>query len=181
MEEFTGLLFEGNGIFIAGNDMNTLGGKPVNDLVYVDLDSASPLQIFPDLGIVNIFNMVVHENKLYFSGDFRYLDQVYHPFLASITYQNSGSVGISNSNIKGTGSLIYPVPAYENVNIKLDEPASSVWLRITDLNGKIHQSSVVEKTADQVIRINIRELPDGMYIIDWKSDSESGYAKFIKR
>jgi len=81
------LKIAGDGVFIAGSGLQSLSGIFVNNFAYVSLYTALPVQLFPEIGFQNIFTMETYGEDIYLAGDFRILGGKYHPYFASLSFQ----------------------------------------------------------------------------------------------
>ena len=71
------------------------------------------------------------------------------------------------------GLSIYPSPAYEFINIELDDPGNSIHYTIMNLLGENLKQGTIEGS---LTRVNISGLPSGFYVLKSKKQA----FKFIK-
>jgi len=66
---------------------------------------------------------------------------------------------------------IYPVPAYDHVNIRLNM-AGNIYISIYDLIGSEVFRQTVQSSGEVNIPVPVRNLPEGMYIVTIRSEQE---------
>ncbi|WP_052158146.1 T9SS type A sorting domain-containing protein [Lacinutrix jangbogonensis] len=117
-----------------------------------------------------------------------------HTFLAignysvSLTNTKCGKSNTKTKNISITnlsvaefdieGVSLFPNPAYNTLNIKLNKNYADLNILIFDISGKI----VLEKTVQDVARLdlNVKSLSNGMYIIKMSADKDFYIKKILK-
>ena len=73
---------------------------------------------------------------------------------------------------------IYPNPAHNILNVKFkNTPVQKGTLYITDMMGRVVYS---QTTDDSHLRVNIKNLDAGLYIVTWLSGEKKQSMKFIK-
>lgn len=73
---------------------------------------------------------------------------------------------------------IYPNPSTDNINIKLNQIVDRLNIQFYSIEGKLIFNSINENISE--IRVSIKEIPSGMYIINLSSSEGSVSKKFIK-
>jgi len=73
---------------------------------------------------------------------------------------------------------IYPSPAKESIYMNTNEKGLIDW-RIFDVSGKQMQNGESQNIGGE-IKINIRDLPKGVYIFQMKINDLVAHKKFIK-
>jgi hypothetical protein len=76
---------------------------------------------------------------------------------------------------------VYPVPAVDILNLKLNTNQSPLEVRIIDLNGRTCYTESIKDQVNEEISINIEGLAAGIYILEWRSDENTGKVKVIKK
>ena len=160
---------EGDGIFISGSGLISLSGVFVNNLAYVSLYSALPVQVFPEYGFLNIFTMETWGNKLYLGGSFELLDESYYPYFSTIEFESlnfrglietvkpekGGNTGDVTFEVTGTG--IFP-----GTNISLGEngiaditafEGSTVTFNETRMNATFDLRNQLPQFKDVIIEV----------------------------
>jgi hypothetical protein len=77
--------------------------------------------------------------------------------------------------LKEINVQIAPNPASDYVVIQ-GTPKETIQIRITDVQGRIH----LEKTVLSGEKLNIANLPAGVFIVSWKSGNQSGVLKMLR-
>ncbi|MGI6341748.1 MAG: T9SS type A sorting domain-containing protein [Bacteroidales bacterium] len=79
------------------------------------------------------------------------------------------------------GISIYPNPANSEINIKLNNPDNNSLfnVKIMDLTGKCLINEKLQQPVDNVININVSNLPNGVYAVQTFNDKKQFYSKFI--
>ena len=85
-------------------------------------------------------------------------------------------VGISENNAKKQSIKIYPQPASDYVNFKIDNTAQSVKIIIYNSNGKLIKS--FNKSSTSLVQINTTDLSSGVYFYQINIDSRISKGKF---
>lgn len=78
---------------------------------------------------------------------------------------------------------IYPNPANDNLNIKLETPVNGyIDIEITNQTGQIVLKQKFKKTSNQITKnINISKLQNGLYFISVKNGNIQSTTKFMKK
>jgi hypothetical protein len=74
---------------------------------------------------------------------------------------------------------LFPNPATEYLSLSGIKGAIQE-VRITDMAGRAMRPAQIQKTADRVT-ISLNELPEGLYILNIKSESGNHRMRFIKK
>jgi hypothetical protein len=89
----------------------------------------------------------------------------------------SGSLSAEDADAHFEMNL-YPNPSTGNVNLKLDLPvADNGNLIVTDLTGKSVYQQSVSAIAGTVIDVNLNQLPNGLYLIQYQGNLNSKVLK----
>lgn len=93
------------------------------------------------------------------------------------------SVNFINNEIERTSSIqLYPNPATDIINIKIDNDASfNGELIITDLSGRMVYNEKIYSNNNTIISIETSNLTEGLYFVTITSPSYRESAKFIVR
>ncbi|MDI6832296.1 MAG: agmatine deiminase family protein [Bacteroidales bacterium] len=88
---------------------------------------------------------------------------------------------INFNSIKPTISC-FPNPAYDKLNIAIHYfENENVLISIKDINGKVYKNIEIKNADDwEIIKINISDLPSGIYIIHVVGQNNTATGKFIK-
>lgn len=104
----------------------------------------------------------------------------------SLTLSFSGQVGPRESNIfiddqkSEVRLILYPNPAEGSVNIEvLDQVESMQQIDIMDLNGRIIKQ--IRLNDQSKVKIQVEDLPNGIYLIQIKAGKQFHYTKFTKQ
>ncbi len=92
-------------------------------------------------------------------------------------FNNDFSNGINQLQVDNPDFLILPNPANENITVMLPNANENFNVTILNIQGEIIQEQQVKKNN---AKINISNLPSGVYLIEVNNDTFSGIAKFIK-
>lgn len=93
-------------------------------------------------------------------------------------YYSYKTVGL-NMTAAQTGQIsLYPNPATDNISVLNETGTEFTSLSIMDINGK----RLSEQTLDHIttLRIPVNTLPQGMYLLELKSENGPVYKKFMK-
>jgi hypothetical protein len=96
---------------------------------------------------------------------------------AQLLYTGITPLSITNVNATQSGFAVYPNPATDVINIRLDQPANNMTVMITDVVGKQALNETLQNNA-----VSVSALPAGIYIIHLAADGVN-YApvKFVKK
>ncbi len=89
----------------------------------------------------------------------------------------------SKANISGSDEVVvFPNPAEDEVNFQLGSELNGFFvLRIYDLQGRIVDESSVFIESGQVVKMNVKELDPGVYILNASDGSTAITGRFIKK
>ena len=119
----------------------------------------------------------IHSGNLNFDDEFNlsYGGSENRPYIAKI---KTTSTGITTSHNSESSFLIYPNPANQFVNIKVqDKILSGSKLLITDIAGKVILQTQV---SDRSIRVDLNQVSSGLYFVTAESHSGIVRQKIIK-
>ncbi|MCB0821053.1 MAG: T9SS type A sorting domain-containing protein [Bacteroidales bacterium] len=92
-------------------------------------------------------------------------------------YKNTSlSVTSSPDNFK---PLISPNPCFNEVNIKANGVISTI--RIFDINGKNQGNINICEIAEKNYKLDLSQLPEGIYILHIEQNNQNYYSKLIKK
>ena len=74
---------------------------------------------------------------------------------------------------------IFPNPSKDLINVKLPSIESSK-LEIVGLNGKIYKTIFTTENQESILQIDISEMPDGLYFVQYQSGREKIEQRFVK-
>jgi hypothetical protein len=91
----------------------------------------------------------------------------------------SNLLNVEDFTVKGATIAIYPNPATDLLNIKMDGSNAINVIQIVDLNGR----QILSRTFDTVseAQIDVNDLSAGMYLINITSGDQSVTKKFLKQ
>lgn len=103
-------------------------------------------------------------------------------FLATLAMGQSAEVRASVGNDVLRSAHVYPNPAVEYLHLKFDEPiAKEVSLELHSIIGNT-LSVETEVVDDYEVRVRVKDLPSGYYLMDVKKPGMNHHAfKFLKR
>lgn len=102
---------------------------------------------------------------------------------AGIKWQGSLSCNAANvyENKFLVGMSVYPNPANDELNVKFEHKTPDIILELTDLHGRIINRYIEPGINGQhTMKINMQQLPIGIYILKVNSSSESRIFKISK-
>ncbi len=102
-------------------------------------------------------------------------DVIYNTNATFIENPNIGIENVSQSN----SFSIFPNPASDVLNLKLNN-AESYELSVLDLTGKQMLTEII-RSQTEVYRLDISELPQGVYFIHLKSEHKLLTKQFVKQ
>jgi hypothetical protein len=105
----------------------------------------------------------------------------YVPADSSSVVINLNPVGIESENAHDPVEIISPVPAHNQLNIYLKEmvTAGEVSVHVYNLVGKEVNSFAMRINNPQSVILDIRELPEGIYLLDVALPGQHLLRKFI--
>jgi len=91
-------------------------------------------------------------------------------------------VGIAEKDIEDNPELlIYPNPATNNINIKLEQNVfSEMEINIYSVEGSFVLQIKEQATADNILSFNVANLAQGVYVAKIKIGEETKTFKFVK-
>jgi hypothetical protein len=96
----------------------------------------------------------------------------------NLTYTEDINAGIENSDQSNSFS-IFPNPSTDVLNIKLNT-TDAYEMSVLDLTGKQMLSEII-RSQTEVYRLDVLELPKGVYLIHLKSDRKLLTKQFVKQ
>lgn len=93
-------------------------------------------------------------------------------------YYSYKTVGLDKATAQAENISLYPNPAADNIHILNKAGLKFISLSVMDVNGK----QVLTQTLDtaSAVTISLSALPQGMYMLELKSESGPVYKKFMK-
>ncbi|MCB9065091.1 MAG: T9SS type A sorting domain-containing protein [Chitinophagales bacterium] len=88
------------------------------------------------------------------------------------------ATGVTNVNGQQGGISIYPNPVVDDVNISITDLNGRGLIQVVDMTGKVLQSQTVNNTT---VKLNVSELPSGIYMLQFSDDENSAQIKFNKK
>ena len=89
------------------------------------------------------------------------------------------SAGI-NENSRGNELILYPNPAKEKLNIRLDQTNSfPMYITLSALTGRVVHSVTITKNTGNDISIPVNDIPNGMYLVTTKSATGTSAKKVV--
>jgi hypothetical protein len=101
----------------------------------------------------------------------------------AITIEQQPTTLLSNINERKEKSVqfekfsVYPNPTSEVINIKCENSDVTYDVKIYDINGKL----IIEKTCHNESSIDLKNLNDGVYILNIFNDNHSKHWKILKQ
>ena len=93
----------------------------------------------------------------------------------TLNVEDTSTLSTSDLEINSFNFQVYPNPSNNEINVKLNNNDHIINIEIYSLIGK-----KVYKTSNNLDKININHLPEGIYIIKAKGNKNSYIKKFIK-
>ena len=125
--------------------------------------------------IISVITVTGHLSQTYYNW---YQSSLYYPILTIVTTHTSfgsgqtinsklvgyreGTSGIENLNNSFQFAAIYPNPSNDYLNVKLNNNRDNATINLYDISGVLVKS---QATSDSFIRMNIRNLPTGAYVV----------------
>ncbi len=117
-------------------------------------------------------NLPLHGGNLFYR-----LKQV--DFNGNATYSSAQMVRVLSSAKNKTGNIsIFPNPALSELNVSWDWPEEKISLTLTDMSGKVVLHNTI--TSQKVKKINIEQLPKGLYFLSASNGSSNVVLKVLK-
>jgi hypothetical protein len=89
---------------------------------------------------------------------------------------NYSTVGLNDLNAKSL--TVYPTAAKSYLHVNLDEmPSEAYTLKIIDITGKVHYST---ESTEKENTINVQNLTQGVYFLNFNNNTETKIIKWIK-
>ena len=162
---------------------------PINDII-VDPTLDSALYIATDVGVFASWNLGQNWGLLGLGlPNVPVCDLTFHDELRMLTAATYGRsmfkidvdqfVDVVEMSVPKATLHISPNPANDFIEIKPDKPLSFFRYHIKNANGVIIHSG--SHCSGAFLRVNISQLPDGMYFLHVMSENEMMVSKFIKK
>jgi len=88
---------------------------------------------------------------------------------------------VSIGNPVNTSLKLYPNPANAELNIEVgDLPSKVTTIQVLDIHGKVCLSTGLIPTED-IIKVNIEQLPTGVYFVKLENAGHTVYSRFVKK
>jgi hypothetical protein len=90
-------------------------------------------------------------------------------------------MGIEESDVFKTMPQVYPNPVKEKLHVSLNlKKSSDIEIDIQDLTGRTKYSEIYNLSGNELVQINVTDIPAGIYLLKIKSGAESFTGKFVK-
>ncbi|MBL7766431.1 MAG: T9SS type A sorting domain-containing protein [Chitinophagaceae bacterium] len=106
---------------------------------------------------------------------FSTISTLIHTHCAS-TYACVGANGLSDQKLMELN--IYPVLAFDQINIVVPANSVGALCDLLDLNGRILRQDLALKSG--INPIDLHAIPSGIYVLRFRSDGQSQYHKIVK-
>ena len=88
---------------------------------------------------------------------------------------------VSIGNPVNASIKLYPNPANAELTIEVgDLPSKVSTIQVLDIHGKVCLNTGLIPTED-IIKVNIEQLPTGIYFVKLENDGQSVYSRFVKK
>ena len=85
---------------------------------------------------------------------------------------------IRSTNISDADFICYPNPTADFLHIELNKAYTELSLNILDINGRLLQ--IANYKDQQIIKLNLNYLPNGIYLIKLKTENFESVKRFTK-
>jgi len=153
--------------------------KTVTKYEYVMTKSAAPPSFGTEINKSAVLAPFLDDGSEYFVHVRAHCSSMYNISNWSSTSFNTWKTGVSNVSLSGNSLNVYPNPVRNEMVITIGGASTeSGTISLLDMTGKVLKTQSV--TGNKVT-INVTELPAGMYMAQYTSDTRREQVKFNKQ
>jgi len=163
------------GVFVKLSGINSV--DPDGDFLYYQWILPENIQLNSSTFKEPVFKAPEVEDNTFYTFYLVVSDGISSSITDSVTIEVQNTTGLHFMNDNHKSINIYPNPAYEVLNISVDESTSVSEIVLYSVDGKLIDTYKLNNLKKE---IDVSELKDGIYFIEIRGATNIGYKKFIK-
>lgn len=145
---------------------------------YVMNKSATPPAYGSDINKTSILAPFLDEGTEYYVHVRAHCSSIYDKSDWATASFNTWALNVNNIEGEGTQLAVYPNPVQQEMVVTVGGTVKNGTIRIMDVTGKLLKA---QSANSNTIKLDVSELPAGMYIVQYADDNRREQVKFSKQ
>ena len=140
--------------------------------------SATPPAVGTDINKNSMLAPFLDEGVEYYVHVRAHCSSIYNKSEWATAKFSTWAAGVSTLNGEGAQLAVYPNPVQQDMVVTVGGVVKEGTIAILDMTGKLLKTQTVNSNT---VKVNVSELPAGMYIVQYTDDSRREQLKFTKQ
>jgi hypothetical protein len=145
---------------------------------YAMSKSATPPAVGTDINKTSMLAPFLDEGTEYYVHVRSHCSSIYDKSDWATAKFNTWAVNVNNVNGEGAQLAVYPNPVQQEMVITIGGTVQEGTITVLDMTGKLLKTQTVNSNT---AKVNVTELPAGMYIVQYTDDNRREQVKFSKQ
>jgi hypothetical protein len=152
--------------------------KTAHKYEYAMNKSATPPAVGTDINKNSMLAPFLDEGTEYYVHVRAHCSSIYDKSDWATAKFNTWAVNVNNVNGEGAQLAVYPNPVQQEMVITIGGTVQEGTITVLDMTGKLLKTQTVNSNT---AKVNVTELPAGMYIVQYTDDNRREQVKFSKQ
>jgi hypothetical protein len=152
--------------------------KTAHKYEYAMNKSATPPAVGTDINKNSMLAPFLDEGTEYYVHVRAHCSSIYNQSAWATAKFNTWAVNVNNVNGEGAQLAVYPNPVQQEMVVTIGGTVQEGTITVLDMTGKLLKTQTVNSNT---VKVNVTELPAGMYIVQYTDDNRREQVKFSKQ
>jgi len=140
--------------------------------------SATPPAVGTDINKTSMLAPFLDEGTEYYVHVRAHCSSMYDKSNWATAKFNTWALNVNNLNGEGAQLAVYPNPVQQEMVVTVGGTVNNGTINILDMTGKLLKAQTANNNT---VKLNVSELPAGMYIVQYTDDNRREQVKFTKQ